>query len=327
MLNLTNLTLINMDLLEKFINSLHEKINKRSELVLYISDVLSIERESANRRLNRNVQFTIPEMEKLSRQLGISLDSLMLDKKGNLLPNLNMKMPMSDHFEDLIEMIDSQAGKFEKICIEPVELGAAFSSVPLEFFAAYPGLEKLMYYKWGYFHVGSKDFDNYSLWEMPERLRKINRRLIKVNDKIKRHIYIWNPLTILSLVKEIKYFKKIHAINNEDIDLLKEEIHNMLDKIENYAKMGGYGHGDRVEMYVSVVNHGLNFCFFKTDNNFHVTYDGYFISLDYCNKSTSFNGIQEWITSMKKVSTLISESGAVERRLFFEEQHNYISQI
>ncbi len=316
-----------MDLLEKFINSLYEKINKRSELVLYISDVLSIERESANRRLNRNVQFTIQEMGKLSRKLGISLDSLMQDKDANVLPNMNMNMPMSDHFEKMIEKIETLVSKLEKFCINPVESGTAFSSIPVEFFLPYPALEKFMYYKWGYFHVGSGEYDNYLSWEVPEKLKKINKRLLQVNDKIKHHIYVWNPLTVLNLVTEIKYFKKIHALNDEDTGRLKEDIHRMLDHIENYAKTGGDTHDDKVEMYVSVINHGLNFYYLKTDNNYLITSDSYLLSLYYYDEQASIVNIQQWIKSMKRISTLISESGAGERRLFFEEQHKYINGI
>lgn len=316
-----------MDLLNNFINSLHEKINKRSELVLYIADVLCIEREPANRRLSGKVPFTVQEMEKLSLKLGISLDSLMQNKNENALPNLKMKTPMSGHFEDMIVNLEAVSRKLEKICREEVELGTAFSSVPVEYFVPYPNLEKFMYYKWGYFHVGSNEYNDYSLWEIPDKLHRINQQLMRVNAKIKNRIYIWNPVTIWSLAKEIKYFKSIHSINEEEVSHIKEDLHNMLNDIEDQAKMNKTESGNKIEMYISFINHSLNFFYFKTENDFYVTFDGYFISLDYNNNKVSSINMQEWITSMKKISTLISESGAVERRLFFEEQHNYITDI
>ncbi len=315
-----------MDLLNNFINSLYEKINKRSELVLYIADVLCIEREPANRRLSGKVPFTVQEMGKLSQKLGISLDRLMQNKNENVLPNLKMKIPMSGHFEDMIVNLESVSNKLEKICREEVEVGTAFSSVPVEYFVPYPNLEKFMYYKWGYFHVGSNEYNDYSLWEIPDSLKKANQHLLKISDKIKNRIYIWNPVTIWSMVKEIKYFKSIHAINDEDINHIKGDLHAMLDSIEDQAKMHKTESGNKIEMYVSFINHGLNFWYFKTKNDFYVTFDSYFISLDYDNSISSIS-IQEWITSMKKISTLISESGTVERRLFFKEQHNYVREI
>jgi len=316
-----------MDLLENFINSLYEKINKRSELVLFISDVLSIERESANRRLNGKVQFTIQEMGKLCKKLGISLDYLMNDRNPNVLPSLTTKIPMTGHLDDLIVGMELETRKLETICLESVELGVAFSSIPLEFFLLYPTLEKLMFYKWGYFHVGSSEYDDYSLWEIPERLKKINRHLMRINSKIKNRTYIWNPATVWSLAKEIKYFKSAHAINNKDIDYIKADLHKMLDNIESKAKMCTTQSDKKTEIYISIINHGINLCYFKTENNFYIASDGYFVSLDYYDSHASFSNLQEWITSMKKVSTLISGSGAMERRLFFEEQHNYIKDI
>lgn len=317
-----------MDLLEDFINSLHEKITKRSELVLYISEALSIERESANRRLNGTVQFTIQEMGKLSKKLGISLDYLMQEKNAYLLATLKMKIPMSGpSIEDMIVNMESEAEKLEKIGMEPVEYGTAFSSMPLDFIIPYPYLEKFMFYKWGHFHVGAEEYDNFSIWELPERIRNANQKLMRFNNQIVNRIYIWNPVTIWSLVKELKYFKIIHAINEEDINHIKIDLHQMLDDIESQAKMGRVGSDDKLVMYVSFINHGLNFYYFKTKSNFHTASDGYFVNLEHYDNLAFDINLQEWITSMKKVSALISESGAVERRLFFVEQHNFVDKI
>ena len=316
-----------MNLLENFINSLYERITKRSELVLYISDVLSIERESANRRLNGKVQFTIQEMGKLSQKLGISLDDLMQNKNLNALPNLKMKLPMSGHSDDLISSMEFAITKLEEICQESVEYGTAFSSIPVEFYLPYPNLEKFMFYKWGYFHIGSNEYDKYALWEISERQKKINRQLTVINTRIKSHIYIWNPVTIWSMVKEVKYFKSIHAITDEDVAYIKADLHKMLGDIEIQAKMSNIESDNKIEMYVSFINHGLNFCYFKTENKYYVTFEDYFVGLDYYDNRVSFASTHEWFASMKKISTLISESGAVERRLFFEEQHNCIRDI
>lgn len=317
-----------MDLLENFINSLYERINKRSELVLYISDVLSIERESANRRLNKKVQFTIQEMGKLSQNLNISLDNLMKNKHSPALPTLKIKTLISGYsVEDMITNIESETKKLKSISMEPIEFGTAFSSMPLEFILPYSNLEKFMFYKWGYFHIGSNEYDDFSLWKMPERLKKANQQLLRINTDIKDRIYIWNPVTIWSMVKEIKYFKSIHAINDQDIIYIKTDLHKMLNDIENQAKMCKMQSDNKIEIYISFINHGLNFYYFKTENNFHVAFDGYFTSLDCYNNRESVINIQEWIMSLKKVSTLISESGAVERRLFFEEQHSYVGDI
>lgn len=316
-----------MDLLNNFINSLHEKIKKRSELVLYIAEVLCIEREPANRRLSGRVPFTVQEVGKLSQKLGISLDYLMQDKKTNALPNLKMKIPMSGHLEDLITYLEYETRKLEKVSLEPVEFGTAFSSIPLEYFVLYPHLEKFMFYKWVYFQAGSNEYDNYSLWEIPERLKNANQQLIAINTNIKKRLYIWDPVTIWSLAKEIKYFKNIHAINDQDIDYIKADLHKMMDYIENQAKTRGTQSDNNIEIYVSFINHGLNFSYFKTENNFHVTFESHFMGLEHSDSRASYIYIQEWITSMKKISTLISGSGAVERRLFFEEQHYHINEI
>ncbi len=317
-----------MTLLNSFIDRLHEKTKKRSELVLYVADKLCIERESANRRLNGKVPFTVDEIEKLSRELSISLDSLIQNKDESFLATLKMKIPMSGYsIDDMIINIESQAERLENMCAESIELGTAFSYIPINFILPYSILEKFIFFKWGYFHVGDDEYDDFSSWVIPERLKKANRQLMKINAEIKKRMYIWNPVSIWSMVREIKYFKSIHAINENDINQIKEEMHNMLNDIEDEAKMRKTKSDYNIEMYVSFVNHGLNFYYFKTENSFYIVSDGYFVSMEHNDNSVTFSNLQEWIKSMKKVSTLISESGALERRLFFEEQHNYVNDI
>lgn len=69
-----------INLHDEFIAALHEKVPKRSELVIRISDLLCIEKESASRRLNGRVSFSIREMGILASELGISIDGLL--RKG-----------------------------------------------------------------------------------------------------------------------------------------------------------------------------------------------------------------------------------------------------
>lgn len=319
-----------MDLLKNFIDSLYEKISKRSELVVYVADVLCIERESAYRRLSGKVQFTIQEMGKLSQSLGISLDKLIQNENDTSLLSFKYYPPRSiTSINQLTTIFESNLNKLREISCEPTEYGLVFSSLPMEFTLPYEYLNKFMYYKWGYFHTQTGDYKNYSSWVLPESIKAYHQQLMKVIESIAKRTYIWNPTTIWNITRDISYFKSIHAINESDINSIKTDLHAMLDKQESIAEIpiSGSENKNKAEVFVSYIDNGSDFYYMISKDRCYIAYNGDFISSGSNDIFETNTNIREWIKSMKKISTLISESGERERRLFFEEQHRYIREI
>jgi len=317
-----------MNLSEKFIHKLHEKIGKRKDLVSYLVDTLFIERDSANRRLNMTVQFTIREVEILCQDLNISLDDLMQSKKESFSPIFGMETKLySISMEDYINSVESATMLLENIVSKPSKAGIAFSSLPLEFTFNFPYLNKFILYKWGYFYVDNKEYSSFLEWVIPKKMKEANHKLIEILIKFENLLYIWNPVTIFSTVKEIQFFKALQVINDSDVERIKIELHNMLNHLEGIAK-GQYrniNQNQKIELYISNINHNLDFYFYLTGEDTYTFFSNYFITSKlYTNKEEHGNAIFKWIKSIKKISVLISESGEIERRLFFKEQHEQI---
>jgi len=317
-----------MDLTNKFIRKLHERIPKHKDLVSYIAEKLNIERDSANRRLNGKVQFTIKELEILCQNLQISLDDLIKNHSEVVFPILGIKNQLhSISMEEYLKSIDSATELFEYLTSKTSHAGIIFSSLPLEFTLNYPCLNKFILYKWGYFYTGSEYYNNFSEWEIPERLKEINYRLMNALINFDSLLYIWNPITIITTIKEIQFFRTISAMNKSDTEFIKKELHLMLNYLEGIAKGNQISYNNdkiqKIEFYVSNINHNLDFYYYLSGDEYYTFFTNYFLTSKLSNNDCG-DAIFQLEKSLKKVSALISESGERERKIFFKEQHEYI---
>lgn len=321
----------NEDLHYKFIEALKLKIPSKNKLVSVITDTLNIERESAYRRLNGRVLFTVQEVGILAVKLNISLDSLLYsDKAFTSMPFKIHKPLQARSLNDLADlMLESHLSVISRMCENEAEMGVVFDSLPIELCIPHTNLCRFMYFKWGHYFVGTNEFAKFKNWLLPPRIVQHNSELIEKYKKYKRIFYIWDIPVIWNLAKDIKYFHSIYVLDHEDVGLIKKDLHEMLFRIEEIAK------GVRKEpldegniyFYISNVNIGTYYSYHLSEDDFCCFFKSYFIQSIVSDDYSIFTNLKNLINSMKTVSTLISGSGEKERRLFFEEQHRIIDLI
>lgn len=319
------------DFLNNFISALYQKINKRNQLVSFISETLEIERESASRRLNQKVSFSIEEMGTLALKLGISLDGLLYSSGEHFhFPSFMMYSPMKvQSINSLTLAIESDVQHLGSILLEPTEYGCIFTYPPLEFVIPYKHLLKFTYFKWGYYYVGSADFENFSKWHVPKNLLRFNDQIVNLNSKLAKMLYIWDSSTIWSFVNDINYFASIGFLTFDDAKIIKDELHNLLYDFEEKIKKVGSSsiYPREIDVYVSEVNIGADFSYLISQNKKSSNFHTYFAGTGYNNDYKTTMQLSEWMNSMKKVCSLISGSGTRERKHFFNQQHKIVDTI
>ena len=167
-----------------------------------ISDILRLEKESVYRRIAGRVNFSVREMGILARELGVSLDSLLYrDKEFQWLP-FRLESPQQfrsmDSFYEMIEFNQKCIGEITRD--EPGETGNVYNSLPLEFFISSPLLTKFMFFKWGNYFVRSEEFNSFSGWELPDRVKAIAARCAGLYY-IREAFYIWDSSLVWTLVR------------------------------------------------------------------------------------------------------------------------------
>lgn len=313
------------DLHEKFVNYLKSNYPNKKELTTMLSDILKIERESITRRLNDKVLFTIREMGKIAGKLNISVDSLIFQKQNITLLPLDLIMPMEfDSMDQLIDIV----GSIKNILMDSSDqsdVGHVFNSLPVEFFFPYTNLSKFMYFKWEYYFVKDGFRKEYASWKIPNLLHKYHEELINCWHSYKTIFYIWDNSVIWNLVNEINYLYRARLIGKEDIILIKNDIHCLLDDIEFKTKNANAERS--IDIYISSVNVDITCTYFVSPKKSLMYYKSSFIQSVIYDNTEACDKIRTWINSMKKMSTLITGSGVIEGRLFFDQQHKIIDYI
>jgi len=126
-------------------------------------------------------------------------------------------------------------------------------------------------------------------------------------------------------------FNQSLLINNRKEKKTKEEIKNELfllaDELEELAINGKTADGNRVRIYVSNINFEATYSYVDTNNLQMSLIRIYSINSITTMDNEIFCTLKEWIQSLKKFSTLISESGEMQRIQFFKQQREIIDAL
>ena len=116
-------------------------------------------------------------------------------------------------------------------------------------------------------------------------------------------------------------------MDDKDISEFKIELHKILNYLEELASKGKFENGNKVQFYISNINSDTTYSYLETDT-VHLSMIGafamnYVVSLE----TESLQRMKNRIHSLKRVSTLISESGEIQRIQFFKTQHEHIDNL
>jgi len=316
---------------QKLITELRKRIPEKGVLVDLLINSFSLGKEAAYRRLRGDVPFSFTEACVLAEKLNISLDNIMglasgdqkilfeMDKiteKGNTVDDFG-KEYYNVLYSTYLNVYERFAGKPSLYII------SAFNTIPPSLFYPYPYLSQFRAFKWIYQLLPGGKLPAFMPRDHDRRLeekQKASYRLHK-NAEI---TFIFGREIFIILMKQIQHFYHLHFISDEQLIKLKEELLDMVGKLEQAAASGQNMESKRTWLYLS----NLDF-----ENNYtYMGYEGHeeaFMHIFQIHSISSTNRqacqlTRDWLESLIKYSTLISVSGEKERILFFEKQREYI---
>lgn len=318
------------DLLGRFTDALNKMVSNKKELVYQIADLLHIEKESAYRRLSGKVHFTVREVGILAKEMDISLDSLLNKGSENSSIPFKLNFIFTPATIDLLVNTLEESVSFQKQAkIKDAEVGSVVNSLPIEFFTFYTHLCRFMYFKWGRNYVGTKEYDNFSSWKVPERLLTAHSKYLENFSRYKSIFYIWDNPIIWNLASEIRYYRQINVLSTEDVELIKSDLHLLLDDMEDLLRGSKKMNPYDLELRFYITNFNIsttsNYIFY---NNSYLTFiRATFLQSAVNHDYETGHRIYQWINSIKKFSSLISGSGEKDRKIFFIEQHTIVDSL
>lgn len=316
---------------EAFVEVLKNKIPKKTQLADFIAEALSVEKETAYRRLRGVTMFTFGEVITLAKKLNISIDEISIDlEKTSPVTNMMMRSYYDESKPEDAFIEQSSSVFLRQFVKQPnAEFGTALRSIPYQLLLEFDGLSR--YYKFKYIqHAGNpisrKSFKEIQLKDSD--IKNTEDAFFLFQD-IPYSIYIWDKKIIPIVVDDIHYFHSLGFMDDRDVKLLKKELLHFITKMEDLIIRGRFERtGNKVDIYISDEDIDSTYTYFTSSQlcmSMLITHLSY-IMMSFNNKSKCKETI-DWITSMKFNSTLISGTGGKERVLFLNQQRKVINTL
>ena len=283
------------------IEAMKEKLPLKGQLADMLMDTLYIGKEAVYRRLRGEVPFTLQESALISRKLGISLDKIIgLSFKSNAMFNINI-VDYDDPFESYYNILEKYVSLINTMPDDPNSvMGTSANIIPQTLYLKHELLAKFRLFKWMYQnkYIDCKSFEELDI-----------------------------PPKLVNIQNDIQYFASIHLISDETKEEIKKELFLLADELEELAINGKTADGNRVRIYVSNINFEATYSYVDTNNLQLSLIRIYSINSITTMDNEIFCTLKEWIQSLKKFSTLISESGEMQRIQFFKQQREIIDAL
>ena len=207
------------------------------------------------------------------------------------------------------------------------EVITASNTLPYTFYAPYEHLSKFRICRWLYQNERLRTPTSLSGIVLSEKLMKIQKELIEDLRTVKRTCFILDENVFGSFVKEIKYFAELGLVSTSDVANMKKELLQLLHELEVLSEKGSFHNGNLLSIYLSNVNFEATYTYVEK-----VGFQICFLRVYSINSMDSRDGKicnyqKKWIHSLKRHSTLISQSGEIQRMMFFNEQRKIVDML
>ncbi|GEM_PF-591672 len=316
---------------EAFVEVLLSRIPKKNQLVDYIADALSIEKETAYRRLRNVTMFTFSEIAILARKLNFSVDEIIINAEKQVpISNMMLHSYFSEKGEATDEWKDQSYEHIVGLIQESdSEFGMALKNIPLPLLSPYVALSK--FYKFKYEQHANNPSRAILFKEIKLQDTKENNfdNTNIIFQQISHTIYIWDRKIIPTIIDDINFFKSLGLMDNDDVLSLKNELIALMNELEETTAKGYFeATENKIDFYISDEDIDSTYVYFSSEKIcLSAVISHLYYSIISHNNQSKCKEVKDWIASMKYNSTLISGTGGKERIQFFNKQREIISTL
>ncbi len=312
----------------ELISTMREITPKEGNLANVLMDILCMSKEAIYRRLRGEVAFTFSEVAIIASQLGISLDKIIGNSmSGGAMFDLNVLNP-TDPMDNYYDILMRYQKLFRYVKTDATtEVVTASNTIPYTFYAPYEHLSKFRIGRWLYQNERLRTPVSLSDIVLPEKLIKVQKELLEDLRLVKRTCFILDENIFGSFVKEIRYFSELGLVSTSDVQNLKKELYQLLRELELLSEKGSFHNGNALSVYLSNVNFEATYSYVEK-SGFQICFLRVYSINSMDSRDDKICDYQrKWINSLKRHSTLISQSGEIQRMMFFNEQRKIVDTL
>jgi len=313
-----------MDATKALIEKIQQNIPQGENVVKYLTSKLGISKESAYRRIRGSVSFPLEEVQKLSLDLNFSVDDII--RKGT--PKVANR---EDNRDDLLRTHINSIKDFTDTLVGHTGQKSIFFSsnrILFPYVLEYDALFDLFFF--GQIHKNQLFNGIRSFSELPvsQEIQSVRKSIIDRFPSFDHREYILGRDLFSGLTKKIQYFRRLKLISEKEVEVLKIEMLQILQKMETEMETGHNEKGEECLYYFSWLDVDVNAIYVDCGDKL--------VGLCWCfgvsNVPHFYSNLQdytimEWLESQKRYTILISQSSEFIRSEFIERQKGFIESI
>ncbi|MCL1943947.1 MAG: hypothetical protein FWF54_10430 [Candidatus Azobacteroides sp.] len=313
---------------DSFIESLFRKYPKKAKLAEALMDLLSIERESAYRRIRRDIIFPAHELVKIASAWDISLDEIVGINSRHVIFKVhlwNYLKPSEDELNDMralvrgFETIDNHYPDMEYMEIS--------NRLPRMLTSGFPYLHRFHLLKWMYQYI-NEDVMPFSRIFYPEQVSELSSAYYLATKNVSTTNFIWNLMLFNYLVDDVRYFHSIFLITDEEKELIKKDLYALLDYMLEVAVKGCWPEtGKKVNLYISYIYIDTNYGYYYSEGLKVCFVHAFGKNEIITSNLIMVENFKSWMQSKKRASVQISEADEKSRIEFFMKQRGVIDTL
>ncbi|MDR1739979.1 MAG: hypothetical protein LBR45_04405 [Bacteroidales bacterium] len=318
---------MNNSWLDRFIEALYQKYPQRSQLVDNLMSLLSLERESVYRRLRKDVTFPAEELIKIASAWDISLDEISKFNSKYLdfkLVFIDYLYPSNEDIEYMKNMVSFISDFKNHSNMEYMEIS---NRLPRSLTSRFPYLRRYQLLKRTH-QYSEYEILPFSKIFVPEKMSTLVLEYITAVKNFKNTVYIWDPLILDDIIRDIQYFHSIYLVSDKEKELIKNDLCALLDYMSEVADKGCWPEtSNKVDLYISNINIQTNYSYYYSDI-FKVFRVHVFAKSEIYTYNPAFiNRFRTWIHFTKAASTLISQADLKTKIEFFRKQYELVQTL
>nr|WP_297166015.1 hypothetical protein [uncultured Dysgonomonas sp.] len=319
---------MNQKFSENLVNAIKNALPAGTNVALYLMDLLSLGKEAVYRRLRGTVSFDIEESALISKDLNISLDHIIgMKSDDKAIFDLNL-IRKSDMLDDYCRFINNYIQAFRQLRLYSNSKSySAYNVIPLSFYTQYDLISKFYWYKWLYQMEGFDKTTQFSQFSFPSRVAEIHKSFIEESRFIENSSFVLARNIFISLAMDVDFFLRLNLLTKAEVQQIKVELIELLIHLESVAASGLWNGDKEVSFYLSNMNFESSYTYLECAG-FELSIFRVFSFGSICSRKDQVCKVhKDWLDSLKRSSTLISQSGDVHRAEYFNEQKEVIDSI
>lgn len=311
----------------ELINILKDRTPQGKNAVDLLMDIIPISKEAAYRRLRGDIPFSLEDAISICKKLNISLDLLAgTGQEGTYAFHLDAvfsENPIREYSNMLLGVVNSV--RYMGQDPECLSLTAE-KMLPGKFILKYDSLSKIYIYVLLYQLFSHSVPNEFSGLNIPDSIFPLHKEIADVMHTV-NSVSVIDKRVVIDFIEIVKYFHLLGVISKKEIDQIKQDMHLMLNDLEQCASTGRSFHGKKMDLYICNVSFDCTYTYIEGAG-----YKAGSVGVYCINHISSMNpGIcdthKRWINSLIRFSYLISASGELQRNRFFQEQRTHIDSM